>query len=207
MADTLLHGDAGRTSRSRAPSTGWKGFINDPLHGRLLPHRGGHRRRRASFLIDVARARACPPATEALDPIAPQYLGDLDHLVRAIGARTSESQTHREMACGLSTPVGFKNGTDGDARRGDQRHPSRPPSPHSFLGINSQGRTAIVRTRGNALRPPRAARRRRAAQLRHGAASRSPSSALAKAQAAAEHRRRLLARQLARRTRRCSRWC
>jgi 3-deoxy-7-phosphoheptulonate synthase len=90
-----------------------------------------------------------PPAgTEALDPIAPQYLGDLISWT-AIGARTSESQTHREMSSGLSTPVGFKNGTDGslDAAINAIISASKP---HSFLGINGQGRSAVIRTRGNA---------------------------------------------------------
>jgi 3-deoxy-7-phosphoheptulonate synthase len=89
-----------------------------------------------------------PAATEALDPIAPQYLGDLISWT-AIGARTSESQTHREMASGLSTPVGFKNGTDGNVDVAINAVKSAA-QPHSFLGINGQGRSAIVRTRGNA---------------------------------------------------------
>jgi len=87
------------------------------------------------------------PATEALDPIAPQYYGDLIAWT-AIGARTSESQTHREMASGLSTPVGFKNATDGDLEVAINAIISAG-SPHSFLGINSQGQSAVTRTRGN----------------------------------------------------------
>ena len=88
-----------------------------------------------------------PCGTEALDPIAPQYVGDLISWT-AIGARTSESQTHREMSSGLSTPVGFKNGTDGsvDAALNAILSASKP---HSFLGINMQGRSSVVRTRGN----------------------------------------------------------
>jgi 3-deoxy-7-phosphoheptulonate synthase len=85
--------------------------------------------------------------TEALDPIAPQYYGDLIAWT-AIGARTSESQTHREMSSGLSTPVGFKNGTDGDID-GAVNAILSAGGPHSFLGISGQGRSAIVRTRGN----------------------------------------------------------
>ena len=88
-----------------------------------------------------------PAGTEALDPIAPQYYGDLIAWT-AIGARTSESQTHREMSSGLSTPVGFKNGTDGDIEAAVNAILSAG-RPHSFLGINGQGRSAIVRTRGN----------------------------------------------------------
>jgi phospho-2-dehydro-3-deoxyheptonate aldolase len=85
--------------------------------------------------------------TEALDPISPQYLGDLISWT-AIGARTTESQTHREISSGLSTPVGFKNGTNGDVGIAVNAILSAS-RPHSFLGINGQGRTSIVRTRGN----------------------------------------------------------
>jgi 3-deoxy-7-phosphoheptulonate synthase len=98
------------------------------------------------FLLAVNEV-GLPAGTEALDPIAPQYLGDLIAWT-AIGARTSESQTHREMSSGLSTPVGFKNGTDGslDAAINAILSASKP---HSFLGINAQGRSAVTRTRGN----------------------------------------------------------
>jgi len=88
-----------------------------------------------------------PAGTEALDPIAPQYYGDLIAWT-AIGARTAESQTHREMSSGLSTPVGFKNGTDGDTGVAINGILSAS-RPHSFLGVNGQGVSAIVRTRGN----------------------------------------------------------
>ncbi|MBS0555137.1 MAG: 3-deoxy-7-phosphoheptulonate synthase, partial [Proteobacteria bacterium] len=88
-----------------------------------------------------------PTGTEALDPIAPQYYGDLISWT-AIGARTSESQTHREMASGLSTPVGFKNATDGDLEVAINAIISAS-NPHSFLGINSSGESSITRTRGN----------------------------------------------------------
>ena len=127
-------------------STGWKGFINDPRMDDSFHIEEGMERARA-FLLRVAE-RNLPAGTEALDPIAPQYLGDLVAWT-AIGARTSESQTHREMASGLSTPVGFKNGTDGDVSVAINAIKSAA-GPHSFLGINMQGRSSIVRTRGNA---------------------------------------------------------
>jgi 3-deoxy-7-phosphoheptulonate synthase len=98
------------------------------------------------FLLDVNEL-GLAAGTEALDPIAPQYYGDLIAWT-AIGARTSESQTHREMSSGLSTPVGFKNGTDGDVDAAVNAIVSAS-RPHSFLGVNGQGRSAIVRTRGN----------------------------------------------------------
>ena len=98
------------------------------------------------FLLDLAEL-GVEAGTEALDPIAPQYYGDLITWT-AIGARTSESQTHREMSSGLSTPVGFKNGTDGDVEAAVNAIVSAG-RPHSFLGVNGQGRSAIIRTRGN----------------------------------------------------------
>ena len=88
-----------------------------------------------------------PTATEALDSITPQYLGDLISWT-AIGARTSESQTHREMSSGLSTPVGFKNSTDGSIDAAINAIVSAA-QPHSFLGVNALGQSSIVRTRGN----------------------------------------------------------
>src|SRR6185503_6077840 len=127
-------------------STGWKGFINDPRMDDSFHIEGGMERARA-FLLRVAELNL-PAGTEALDPIAPQYLGDLVAWT-AIGARTSESQTHREMASGLSTPVGFKNGTEGDVSVALNAIKSAA-GPHAFLGINMQGRSSIVRTRGNA---------------------------------------------------------
>ncbi len=127
-------------------STGWKGFVNDPrMDDSFHIEEGMEKARR--FLLQVAEL-GLPAGTEALDPIAPQYLGDLVSWT-AIGARTSESQTHREMASGLSTPVGFKNATDGDIEAAINGIKSAS-SPHSFLGINFQGQSAIVRTRGNA---------------------------------------------------------
>ncbi|KIF83239.1 3-deoxy-7-phosphoheptulonate synthase [Noviherbaspirillum autotrophicum] len=126
-------------------TTGWKGYINDPdMDDSFHIERGMANARQ--FLLDVCEL-GLPTATEALDPISPQYLGDLIAWT-AIGARTTESQTHREMASGLSTPVGFKNGTDGDISIAINAILSAS-HPHSFLGMNDQGRTAIVRTRGN----------------------------------------------------------
>ena len=127
-------------------STGWKGFINDPrMDDSFHIEEGMERGRR--FLLDVAEL-GLPAATEALDPIAPQYYGDLISWT-AIGARTAESQTHREMASGLSTPVGFKNGTDGSLEAAVNGILSASRS-HSFLGLNEHGASAIIRTRGNA---------------------------------------------------------
>ncbi|HSD20957.1 MAG TPA: 3-deoxy-7-phosphoheptulonate synthase [Anaeromyxobacter sp.] len=126
-------------------SLGWKGFINDPrMDDSFRIDEGMERARR--FLLDVNEL-GLPAGTEALDPIAPQYYGDLVAWT-AIGARTSESQTHREMSSGLSSPVGFKNGTDGDLDPAVNGIVSAA-SPHAFLGISGQGRSAIVRTRGN----------------------------------------------------------
>ena len=127
-------------------STGWKGYINDPRMDDSFHIEEGLQAARR-FLLQVNEL-GVPAATEALDPIAPQYLGDLIAWT-AIGARTSESQTHREMSSGLSTPVGFKNGTDGSMDTGINAILSAA-SPHSFLGLNNQGRSAVVRTRGNA---------------------------------------------------------
>jgi 3-deoxy-7-phosphoheptulonate synthase len=127
-------------------SVGWKGFINDPrMDDSFRVDEGMERARR--FLLDVNEV-GLPAATEALDPITPQYIGDLIAWT-AIGARTSESQTHREMSSGLSTPVGFKNGTDGDVEAAVNAILSAS-HPHAFLGVNGQGRSAVVRTRGNA---------------------------------------------------------
>src|SRR3990172_4751804 len=126
-------------------SVGWKGFVNDP-------------RMDDSFRIDegIVRARellmrlaelGLPTASEALDPICPQYLSELISWY-AIGARTTESQTHREMASGLSAPVGFKNGTDGSLEAAiNAMRAAR--APHSFVGIDGRGCVSVVRTRGN----------------------------------------------------------
>ena len=125
--------------------TGWKGFINDPhMDDSCAMEEGMEPARR--FLCDLA-ALGVPAGTEALDPASPQYLGDLIAWY-AIGARTSESQTHREMASGLSAPVGFKNATDGNIGVAINAIRSAR-EPHSFLGITPDGTPAIVHTRGN----------------------------------------------------------
>ncbi|ENO14206.1 3-deoxy-7-phosphoheptulonate synthase [Marinobacter nanhaiticus D15-8W] len=125
---------------------GWKGLINDPhLNDSFDIEQGLHIGRR--LLLDIAEL-GLPAATEALDPISPQYLQDTISW-SAIGARTTESQTHREMSSGLSMPIGFKNGTDGslDVAVNAMKSVSHP---HSFLGIDQKGQVSIVRTRGNA---------------------------------------------------------
>ncbi|MBS1208831.1 MAG: 2-keto-3-deoxy-D-arabino-heptulosonate-7-phosphate synthase alpha [Proteobacteria bacterium] len=126
-------------------TVGWKGFINDPRMDDSFHIEEGMLRGR-QFLLEVAEI-GLPAATETLDPIAPQYYGDLLSWA-AIGARTAESQTHREIASGLSTPVGFKNGTDGSLEAAVNGCLSAS-NPHSFLGMNEQGETCIVRTHGN----------------------------------------------------------
>jgi 3-deoxy-7-phosphoheptulonate synthase len=126
-------------------TTGWKGLINDPhLNG---SHDIAAGLRIARELMAKLADMAMPAATEVLDPIVPQYHADLISWA-AIGARTTESQTHREMASGLSMPVGYKNGTDGGLSTAI--HALMAASrPHSFLGIDGAGRVAIVRTAGN----------------------------------------------------------
>jgi 3-deoxy-7-phosphoheptulonate synthase len=126
-------------------TVGWKGLINDPHLNGSHDIAGGLRIARR-LLLQVAKM-GMPAATEVLDPIVPQYLADLVSWA-AIGARTTESQTHREMASGLSMPVGYKNGTDGGltAAIHAQLAAARP---HSFLGIDASGRVANVRTAGN----------------------------------------------------------
>jgi 3-deoxy-7-phosphoheptulonate synthase len=126
-------------------TTGWKGLINDPHMNDSFDIGEGLRRAR-KVLLDINEL-GLPAGTEALDPITPQYLGDLVTW-SAIGARTTESQTHREMASGLSTPVGFKNGTDGGLQVAVNALLS-VSSPHSFLGINQSGQVAVIRTKGN----------------------------------------------------------
>jgi len=154
-------------------TVGWKGLINDPRmddsfhieEGLLLARR---------LLVDINElGLSC--GTEALDPITPQYLGDLIAW-SAIGARTTESQTHREMASGLSTPVGFKNGTDGDLAVALNGMLSAA-QPHTFLGINGAGQVALTQTRGNAFGH---------LILRGGALPNYDSVAVAEAQAALE---------------------
>ena len=124
---------------------GWKGLINDPNMDDSCQLEAGLRIARR-LLLQINQM-GLPAASEMLDPITPQYIADLISW-SAIGARTTESQTHREMASGLSMPVGFKNSTDGNLQVAinaieSARHP------HSFVGINQEGITAIVRTTGN----------------------------------------------------------
>ncbi len=126
-------------------TVGWKGLINDPyLNDSFKIQEGLHIGRK--LLLDIAEL-GLPTATEALDPISPQYLHDLISW-SAIGARTTESQTHREMASGLSSAVGFKNGTDGGLTVAINALQS-VSKPHRFLGINTEGQVAIIHTRGN----------------------------------------------------------
>ena len=124
---------------------GWKGLINDPhLDGSYDIDAGLKTARQ--LLLDLTEI-GMPAASEFLDPIIPQYTADLITWA-AIGARTTESQTHREMASGLSMPVGFKNGTDGSLQIAvDAMQSARVP--HSFLGIDQEGITSIIRTTGN----------------------------------------------------------
>jgi len=127
-------------------TVGWKGLINDPhMDDSFCIQEGLHLARK--LLVDL-NDMGLPCGTEALDPITPQYLGDLIAW-SAIGARTTESQTHRELASGLSSPVGFKNGTDGSLEVAINAMLSAA-QPHAFLGINGDGQVALTHTRGNA---------------------------------------------------------
>ena len=126
-------------------TVGWKGLINDPdMNGTHQISKG----------LGIARGLLCtltslevPVANEMLDPITPEYVADLISW-GAIGARTTESQTHRELASGLSFPIGFKNGTDGNLQIAiDAMISAR--APHNFLGINREGRASIIQTAGN----------------------------------------------------------
>jgi 3-deoxy-7-phosphoheptulonate synthase len=126
-------------------SVGWKGLISDPHRDRSFRINDGLRmtRRLLLDLVDLGLPAAC----EFVDPISPQYTSDLVAWA-AIGARTTESQVHRELASGLSMPVGFKNGTDGSVQVAiDAVRAAREP--HSFMGVTEQGLAAIVETRGN----------------------------------------------------------
>jgi 3-deoxy-7-phosphoheptulonate synthase len=126
-------------------TVGWKGLINDPrLDGSFAIEHGLHVARQ--LLVDLAELEI-PLATEALDPISPQYLADTFSW-SAIGARTTESQTHREMASGLSMPVGFKNGTDGSLSTAINAMQAASSS-HRFMGINREGQVALLTTQGN----------------------------------------------------------
>ena len=124
---------------------GWKGLINDPfMNESFCIDEGLHMARR--FLLEV-NTLGLPVATEALDPLMPQYIGDLIAWT-AIGARTTESQTHRELASGLSTPVGFKNATDGSIEVAINAIKAAQ-SPHHFLGFTEAGLPAVFATSGN----------------------------------------------------------
>lgn len=124
---------------------GWKGLINDPHLDNSQDIESGLKIARR-LLLDIT-AMGLPAATEFLDPIIPQYIADLITWA-AIGARTTESQTHRELASGLSMPVGFKNATDGSLQVAIDAMTSARTS-HSFLGIDQDGFTSVVRTTGN----------------------------------------------------------
>lgn len=126
-------------------NVGWKGLINDPnLDGTNDMNSG---LRKARELLAWIAELGLPTATEALDPVTPQYIADLISW-SAIGARTTESQTHREMASGLSMPVGFKNSTDGSLTAAVNAIISAQ-SPHTFIGIDNGGNTALLHTNGN----------------------------------------------------------
>ncbi len=126
-------------------TVGWKGLINDPyLDGTFDVDAG---LRKARELLVTLSEMEIPLATEALDPISPQYIGDLFSWA-AIGARTTESQTHREMASGLSMPVGFKNGTDGNLNTAINAMKAAAKG-HRFMGINRHGQVALLTTQGN----------------------------------------------------------
>ena len=126
-------------------NVGWKGLINDPqLDGSNDMNSGLSKARE---LLSWIAELGLPSATEALDPVTPQYIADLISW-SAIGARTTESQTHREMASGLSMPVGFKNSTDGSLTAAINAIISAQ-SPHTFIGIDNSGNTALLHTNGN----------------------------------------------------------
>ncbi len=126
-------------------TVGWKGLINDPQMDGSFDVEAGLRKARE--LLIYLTELGLPLATEALDPISPQYLAELFSW-SAIGARTTESQTHREMASGLSMPIGFKNGTNGSLDVAINALQSAASS-HRFMGINRQGQVALIKTSGN----------------------------------------------------------
>ncbi len=126
-------------------TVGWKGLINDPHLDNSFDVVGGIRKAR-QLLVDISELNL-PIATELLDPIIPQYIANMISWT-AIGARTTESQTHREMASGLSMPVGFKNGTDGNLQICIDAIQSVQKS-HTFLGVNEEGQACVVQTAGN----------------------------------------------------------
>ena len=126
-------------------TVGWKGLINDPGLDGSLDLEGGLKTGRR--LLSEINEMGVPAGTEFLDTVVPQYLADLVTWA-AIGARTTESQTHREMASGLSMPVGFKNGTDGSLQVAVDAMLSAQ-APHAFVGIDAEGATSVIRTIGN----------------------------------------------------------
>ena len=126
-------------------TVGWKGLINDPHLDGSYDINTGLRRARG-LLLELA-GMGLPDATELLDPVVPQYIADLISWT-AIGARTTESQTHREMASGLSMPIGYKNSTDGSVTIAINAMQAAS-KPHHFLGINAEGQASIVSTTGN----------------------------------------------------------
>ncbi len=126
-------------------TVGWKGLINDPRLDGTCDIAAGVELARA-ILLRINQL-GLPCGTELLDPISPQYVADLISWA-AIGARTTESQTHREMASGVSMPVGFKNGTEGSLQVAINAMTSAR-APHHFVGINADGQTAIIKTMGN----------------------------------------------------------
>jgi 3-deoxy-7-phosphoheptulonate synthase len=126
-------------------TVGWKGLINDPDMDDSFHIAKGLRLGRR-LLLDI-NGLGLPAGSEALDPVSPQYLSDLMSW-SAIGARTTESQTHREMSSALSMPVGFKNGTDGSVEVALNALES-VGAPHHFLGVNQRGQSAVIRTKGN----------------------------------------------------------
>ena len=126
-------------------TVGWKGLINDPYLDETFRIHEGLRIAR-QLLVDINRL-GVPAGSEFLDVISPQYIGDLIAW-GAIGARTTESQVHRELASGLSAPVGFKNGTDGNIRIAIDAIQAAA-RPHHFLSVHKNGQVAIVETRGN----------------------------------------------------------
>jgi 3-deoxy-7-phosphoheptulonate synthase len=126
-------------------TVGWKGLINDPYMDESYRIHEGLRIAR-QLLVDINRL-GVPAGSEFLDVISPQYIGDLIAW-GAIGARTTESQVHRELASGLSAPVGFKNGTDGNIRIATDAIQAAA-RPHHFLSVHKNGQVSIVETRGN----------------------------------------------------------
>ena len=126
-------------------SVGWKGLINDPYLDESYRINEGLRIAR-SLLVDISRL-GVPAGSEFLDVISPQYIGDLIAW-GAIGARTTESQIHRELASGISAPIGFKNGTDGNVKISADAMLAAS-HPHHFLGVHKNGQIAMIGTRGN----------------------------------------------------------